>query len=90
MDMERTDAADAYLADAIGGLAAADPALAGGMVSKWLVITEHEFADEPHAILSIFKNDSLSPWARLGMLRFATLITETETDDLYRDEEESD
>ena len=73
-----TDAAstESLLQEAISRLAETDEGLAGSTPVKWLVVAEHEWAEEGQKTFSVFRSSDQPPWEALGLLRFATLQEE--------------
>jgi hypothetical protein len=72
------------LEKAIGRVAAKDASLRGSKAARWLVITEHEWA-EGGSTLSVFRSEAQPPWDTLGLLGFATAIETERAASHYRD-----
>ena len=67
--------ARAYLAKALGGLAAADPSLPdGATLSEWYVIAVHQ--DESGSVFSRYSAEGQEDWTDMGLLRMATKLDE--------------
>lgn len=67
---------ESLLHEAITRLAGVDEGLAGATPVKWIVVAEHEWAEEGEKTLSVFRSSDQPPWEALGLLRFATLQEE--------------
>ena len=56
MASEDANPTDAALVEAVGRIADTDPSLAGAHVTKWILLTEHEWADDEGRTFSVFRS----------------------------------
>ena len=73
-DHEHDDSATLLIQAAMEGVARADAALEGSHVTRWYVVSEHDWAEGGGKTLSTFRSNRMTPWDALGLLEFARIV----------------
>jgi hypothetical protein len=73
MPVDDEDPVNAILQAAMEGVARTDEALKGAHVTKWFLVSEHEWPDSTGRTLSTFRSDGMTPWEALGLLEFSKI-----------------